>query len=358
MLTYAICNQDSGIRTRQSQLAFPKVGLRWTWILFDPSTPTLILAPMEGITDAPMRALMGEYGAFDYAVGEFLRVAQNPIPSKVFRKDIPEIAHGGRTPTGLPVQAQILGGNADRMAQSALSAVNAGAMGVDINFGCPAPTVNRHDGGATLLKHPCRIREIVSAVRQAVPKNIPVSAKLRLGWESIDEVHENAAMAAEGGASWLTIHARTRAQGYQPPVHWEPIRKVRSELGLPVVANGDIFTIDDYRRCRDQTDCMHIMVGRGALANPTLPYEIAELMGKSSDRHHATDWKSLLSRFLHWNEHYQMAAPSKMVARLKQWLKLAANLGAFRDFDEIKICTTPQEILQVLGKANVSVSMD
>ena len=104
-------------------------------------------------------------------------------------------------------------------------ACDAGALGIDINFGCPAPTVNSHDGGATLLKYPHRIREIVRAVRDAVPSDLPVSAKLRLGWESIDDIYENARMAADGGASWITIHARTRAQGYQPPVYWRPYRR-------------------------------------------------------------------------------------------------------------------------------------
>src|SRR5207248_8564004 len=96
-----------------------------------------------------------------------------------------------------------------------------------LNFGCPAKTVNRHDGGATLLKYPQRIRDIVRAVRAAVPGHVPVSAKMRLGWDSIDPIEENAAMAAEGGASWLTIHGRTRLAGYAPPIFWRPIGRVR-----------------------------------------------------------------------------------------------------------------------------------
>ena len=122
--------------------------------------PALILAPMDGITDAPMRALQGEIGAFTYAVSEFLRVSSEVPPRRVFLRHVPELTYGARTPTGLPVQVQLLGGDAGRMAASAVVACEAGATGIDINFGCPAPTVNRHDGGATLLKHPERIREI------------------------------------------------------------------------------------------------------------------------------------------------------------------------------------------------------
>src|SRR3954470_23925874 len=185
--------------------------------------PALILAPMEGVTDAPMRALLSERGGFSFCVTEFLRVSQDVVPAKVFRASVPELLRNGcTTPSGLPVSVQLLGGDPGRLAESALVAVRAGALAIDLNFGCPAPTVNRHDGGATLLKHPQRIRAIVEAVRQALPPSIPVSAKLRLGWDSLDPVHENAEMAAQGGASWITIHARTKMQGYQPPVYWAP----------------------------------------------------------------------------------------------------------------------------------------
>ena len=81
-------------------------------------------------------------------------------------------------------------------------------------------------------------------------------------------------MAAEGGAAWLTIHGRTRAQGYDPPADWGPIGQVRARLGIPVVANGDIWTVDDFRRCREETGCRHFMLGRGALADPRLPRRV------------------------------------------------------------------------------------
>src|SRR5688572_23777774 len=131
--------------------------------MLKPEACALVLAPMDGITDAPMRALQGATGAFTYAVSEFLRVSAEPIPAKVFRRDVPEVCNGGRTHTGLPVQVQILGGDPERMAVSASAACESGATAIDINFGCPAPTVNRHDGGASLLQHPYRIRDIVAA---------------------------------------------------------------------------------------------------------------------------------------------------------------------------------------------------
>ena len=211
-----------------------------------PNEPALILAPMEGVTDAPMRAVQGEAGAFTFAVSEFLRISHAVPPKHVFFRHVPELRLGGTTPTGLPVQVQLLGGDPGRMAEAAVLAHECGATAIDLNFGCPAKTVNRHDGGATLLKFPHRIRDIVRAVREAVPTGVPVSAKMRLGWDSIDSIDENAAMAAEGGAAWIAIHGRTRLAGYAPPIFWEPIGRIRAALPIPVVANGDIWTLDDF----------------------------------------------------------------------------------------------------------------
>ncbi|MCC7229813.1 MAG: tRNA-dihydrouridine synthase family protein [Fimbriimonadaceae bacterium] len=307
---------------------------------------------MEGITDAPMRDLQGATGAFSYAVSEFLRVVAHPIPGRVFRREIPELLQGGKTTTGLPVQVQILGGDPDLMALSAMNAVQAGATGIDINFGCPAPTVNRHDGGATLLKYPDRIEAIVRSVRTAVPDSIPVSAKLRLGWEDVEDIYENAYRVVAGGASWLTIHARTRAQGYKPPVFWKPIGVVRESLPIPVVANGDIWKLDDFDRCRDETGCIHYMIGRSALSNPSLPYQIAERLHISGRP--APDWKwvDLLQELIRYTDLHRGPKIAQSPTRLKQWLKLAANFGNFTDFEAVKMARSATELLECLDIAS------
>jgi tRNA-dihydrouridine synthase C len=203
----------------------------------------------------------------------------------------------------VPVQVQLLGGDTGKLAHAACAAVAAGAHAVDLNFGCPARTVNRHDGGATLLKYPERIREIVATVRASVPANVPVSAKLRLGWDSIHSIHVNAERAAEGGADWITVHARTKSQGYQPPAFWMPLAEVRARLRIPVVANGEIWTIDDLRQCRDETGCQHFMLGRGLLADPTLGRNAARELGipgvcsLPSFARTPVEWLSLISRY-------------------------------------------------------------
>jgi len=322
------------------------------WI--ETGVPALVLAPMDGVTDAPMRALMSEIGGFTFCVTDFLRVSQSIPGLRAFRDHVPEAAGGCRTPAGLPVQVQLLGGDPDKLAQAAQVAVQVGAQAVDLNFGCPAPTVNRHDGGAMLLNHPARIQAIVKAVRAAVPREVPVSAKLRLGWDNPGAIHVNAECAAEGGAAWLTIHGRTRSQGYQPPAYWKPIGEVQARLGIPIVANGEIWTVEDLRRCRDETGCEHFMLGRGALACPTLARAAAwelgihgavptRLFGRTP-----TEWQPLVTRFIEING--AMASSSTNTAmRVKQWLRIANHDGTMPWFDALKRCESPQGLLDQLG---------
>jgi tRNA-dihydrouridine synthase C len=319
-------------------------------------TPALVLAPMEGLTDAPMRTLQAETGAFTYAVSEFLRISGEVPPRKVFYHHVPELLHGSRTPNGLPVQVQILGGDASRMAQSARVVYEAGANAIDINFGCPAKTVNRHDGGASLLRHPARIEEIVAAVRNALPPEVPVSAKIRLGWDCTNDVFENAARAEAGGADWLTIHARTRAQGYHPPVNWALIGAVRERLNIPVVANGDIWTLQDFQRCRAETGCEHFMLGRGALADPALPRRVAHALGLVPDappEDAPCDWPTHLCHLVTLMELGDAKHAQLVLCRLKQWLKIASFYGDFPAFDQIKRADSVSELLAGVQKSTI-----
>jgi tRNA-dihydrouridine synthase C len=313
----------------------------------------VVLAPMEGVTDAPMRALVSEQGGLSFCVTEFLRVTGQVYPPKVFRRYAPEWKNEWKTESGCPVQLQILGGEPDLMAETASRAVELGAPAIDINFGCPAPTVNRHDGGAVLLKYPCRIFEIVKAVRDRVPSHIPVSAKIRLGWEDIDDVFHNANQVQAAGATWLTIHARTRLQGYARPVYWERIGEVRRNLAIPVVANGDIWTFEDFLRCREVTGCEHFMVGRGAVADPVLPLAIlSELTGKSLGFTPELKlggverlvWAVRVRRMVEWMHVYGYE-PYRMPSRLKQWIKIASLPREIPWFNSIKQVDSVEDLI-------------
>lgn len=305
-------------------------------------TPALVLAPMDGVTDALMRRLLTRRMPFSYCVTEFIRVSALVPPDKTFLLDVPELRCGSKTESGADVQVQLLGGDPDRLAESATRAVRLGATGIDLNFGCPAPTVNKHDGGATLLKFPERVERIVAAVRSAVPGRLPVSAKLRLGWDDPRAIHRNAERAARGGASWITIHGRTKMQGYTPPAYWEPIGEVRRNLDIPVVANGELWSVDDLRRCQDQSGCVHFMVGRGALAEPGLVTELARALSMDVSSQHLTAcrgdailWRPLLSEMIELSRDAG-EGERRTISRVKQWLNYARHKGAVRWFDSLK----------------------
>lgn len=306
---------------------------------------------MEGVTDYPMRTLLTELGGFQCCVSEFIRVNQDTVPEKVFYRMIPELRTQGKTASGCPVIVQILGGDPDRMAESAATAVRLGALGIDINFGCPAPTVNRHDGGAVLLKSPQRIYDIVKAVRERVSPDISVSAKMRLGWENIHEIFKNAESATLAGANWLTIHARTRAQGYAPPVHWEILGEVQKSVPLPIVANGDIRTLEDFKECRKLSQCEHFMIGRGALAEPSLAQLVLrELKGSSTSedtilpfKNSKERWRPLFKRFIQVAEP-QALSPLYTTKRIKQWLNLAERCHSISWSEPIKRAKNLDEI--------------
>jgi tRNA-dihydrouridine synthase C len=337
--------------------------MRYEWIV--PGRPAIILAPMEGVTDAPMRTLLTERGGFSFCVSEFLRVGQVPYPDYVLLDHIPELKNGCQTPSGTPIQVQLLGGDEKMMARTAVQAVRLGAKAIDLNFGCPSKTVNRHDGGAALLQHPLRIKSIISAVREAVDSSIPVSAKMRLGWENMEDIYHNAEQASEAGASWLTIHARTKKQGYAPPAYWSYIGEVRKRIGIPVVGNGEIWSVADFIQCRLQTGCNHFMIGRGALADPSLPLSIAKLLEidvtefeiRSRFTQDATHWEPLLRRFSELSLPVMKKGPDVVVGRMKQWLKFAHLRESISWFDDVKRSRTIDELFSVLD-CNKTISTE
>lgn len=320
------------------------------------TAPALVLAPMDGVTDWLMRRLLTGRMPFTYCVTEFIRVSGLVPPRHVFLKEVPELLEGARTSAGAPVGVQLLGGDPGRLAQSALQAVELGACVIDLNFGCPAPTVNRHDGGATLLQFPERIEAIVRAVRDAVPSQIPVSAKLRLGWDDPCAIHVNADRAARGGASWITIHGRTKMQGYTPPAYWKPIGEVRRNLDIPVVANGEIWSLDDLKRCQDESGCFHFMLGRGALAAPSLVAQCARHLGlevgpqcSEHIQYLMHDWGRLMSELIEASRS-AAEADRRTVARVKQWLNYAHKRRTIDWFDRVKTCRDTAELQRALAQ--------
>ncbi len=229
---------------------------------------------MEGLVDFVLRDILTRVGGVDRCVSEFIRVSGTLLPNRAFIRVMPELLNGGKTFSGIPVRGQLLGSDATCLAENAARLASLGPTGVDLNFGCPAKIVNRHGGGAMLLQDPENVARIVSAVRRAVPAHLPVSAKMRLGFNDDTRAEECAQAIADAGASEIVVHARTKAHGYRPPAYWERVADVRAAVNIPVIANGEIWTVADALRCREVSGCKDIMLGRGMVADPGLAWDI------------------------------------------------------------------------------------
>ena len=279
----------------------------------------ILLAPMEGLLDFVLRDILTRVGGIDRCVSEFIRITDQLLPERVFTRIVPELHHGGRTFAGVPVRAQLLGSDPACMADNAARLASLGPAGIDLNFGCPANVVNRHGGGAALLREPETIFAIVSAVRRAVPAHMPVSAKMRLGYLDDSRAVECALAISEGGADEMVVHARTKAQAYRPPAYWERIADIRAAVSIPVVANGEIWTVADARRCREVSGCNLLMIGRGAVVDPGLGLAIkADMNNTPTD---AVTWAQLLPLVLDfWHIVTTRLDNKAQAGRLKQWL--------------------------------------
>ena len=304
----------------------------------------LVLAPMEGLTDPIMRDVLTSVGSFDWCVTEFIRVTDSLLPDHIYHTYCPELLNDGKTAAGTPVHVQFLGNNPDMLAANAAKVAAMGAPAIDMNFGCPAKTVNRHRGGSVLLDEPEVVHELVKAVRDAVPSHIPVSAKMRLGYMDRNFMLENAHAIEDAGASWVTVHARTKADGYTPPAFWDQLQPIREALKINVIANGEIWTNADAKQCRLESGCEDLMIGRGAVTTP----DLTQCIRQNSD-----------VPLLNWNELLELQirfinGPAKteigMVGRYKQWLGMMSKHypEAKTLWDEVKRIKVLAEITEKL----------
>ena len=311
--------------------------------------PRLILAPMEGVLDAIMRDQLTAIGGYERCVTEFVRVSQTLLPRRVFHRYAPELKHGGVTPSGVPVFVQLLGSDPALMAANAARAATLGAPGIDLNFGCPAKTVNRSQGGAALLRTPLLIRSICQAVREHVPNTVPVTAKIRLGYDTEDQFEEILDALAQVELSELTIHARTRRQGYRPPAPWHQLSKATQKMPYTVIANGELWSPSDLTRCANISGCDTFMLARGALCRPDLAAAIqGHHRGIEPPAFAWQETQELLIQFLERNQ--QTYDERYAVNPVKQWLMYLRTYypqaGAL--FNEVKRINDPTQMAQAL----------
>jgi tRNA-dihydrouridine synthase B len=277
--------------------------------------PDVLLAPMAAVTDLPFRTICEEHG-IGLTITEFLSAnALCEGAQKAIDKMTPSLH-------GRPFGVQIFGREPERLAQAALMARDIGASLVDINMGCPAKRVVAGACGSALMKEPELAQDLVRAVRAALPAHIPVTVKHRAGW---DDRHLNAPEFAcamvEAGAAMITVHGRTRTQGFSGKCNRQIIAQVRAAVPayIPVVGNGDVVSEQDYRTMREETGCDAVMIGRGALGNPWLFRSIrARLAG-----HEDPGPPSLPERHLVFLQHVQLMRDNTPPKRILHELRKA-----------------------------------
>ena len=244
----------------------------------------VFLAPMAGVTDLPFRIMCSRFGAG--------LVYTEMVSSKaMYYNDKKTMTLLETDPRETPFAVQIFGNDPDIMAQTAHKALSTGACILDINMGCPAPKVANNGDGSALLKNPQLIGEIVSRVSSAV--DVPVTCKIRSGFDSVADVASIARIIEQAGASAITVHPRTRDMYYSGTADRSLIKVVKDSVSIPVIGNGDIFTAESALDMINTTGCDGVMVARGAQGNPFLFTQIAELFEKGEVSYNPSDSEKL-----------------------------------------------------------------
>lgn len=281
----------------------------------------IALAPMEGLADAMMRDLLTRQGGIDWCVTEFIRITDTLLPPSIIQRIAPELKQGSATASGTQLRVQLLGSDPVCLAENAAQVAQLGASVVDLNFGCPAKTVNKSKGGAILMKEPERLFRIAEQVRTALPKHTPLTAKMRLGYDNTDTALDCARALAQGGIAQLVVHARTKTDGYKPPAHWEWIAKIQDVVDVPVMANGEVWSVADWLRCREVSGVQSVMIGRGLVTQPDLARQIQAL--QRGESYQPLTWEGLMPLIQEfWQRVRINVTPRQAPGRLKQWLAL------------------------------------
>lgn len=307
----------------------------------------VLLAPMEGVLDPLVRELLTEVNDYDLCITEFVRVVDQLLPAKVFHRLCPELHHDSRTPSGTRVRVQLLGQYPQWLAENAARAVELGSYGVDLNCGCPSKMVNGSGGGATLLKDPELIYQGAKAMRAAVPAHLPVTVKVRLGWDSLDRSFEIADAVQQAGATELAVHGRTKEDGYKAErINWQAIGEIRQRLSIPVIANGEIWDYASAQACMQTTGCDAVMLGRGALNLPNL----SRMVKYNEPRMPWPDVMMLLQKYTRLEK--QGDTGLYHVARIKQWLGYLRKEydEASELFTEVRVLKTSKDIAERINR--------
>ena len=303
----------------------------------------IVLAPMAGISNSAFRRIAKEMG-----VG--LVVAEMVSDKAIYFGSQKTIDMLYMKDEERPISQQIFGSDKESFVYAAKYILeNMKPDIIDINMGCPVPKVaTRAQAGSALLKNPDKVYEIVKAVVEAV--DIPVTVKIRSGWDekSINAV-EIAKVIEKAGASAITVHPRTRAQGYSGKADWNIIKQVKENVKIPVIGNGDIKTCYDAKRMLEETKCDAVMIGRGVLGNPWLIRDCIDFLnGKEIKEVTILDKLNMVTKHLN----YLLEFKSEKLAILEMRTQIGYYLkGISKDYKQrfMKV-TTKEEFIKLVGE--------
>jgi tRNA-dihydrouridine synthase B len=302
-------------------------------------------SPLSGVTDMVFRKFVRRFAPRSMMYTEMVNAT-----GLHYVKELPKIMEVDRSKE-TPISIQLFDCRPHFLAEAAQKAVAEGAETIDINMGCPVNKVTKNGGGSSLLRQPELAQAIVRSVVEAVP--VPVTVKTRIGWcEKEINILEFAKRMEDGGAKMITIHGRTRAQGYNGPAKWEWIRRVKEVLSIPVIANGDIFSVEAALECLRITGADGVMCSRGTMGYPFLVGEVDHFLQTGERKPGPTP----LERLQVAREHLQDLYDYKGISGLHQarkhltwYAKGFAGASTLRD----KLCriNTLQEGLDLLDRA-------
>lgn len=271
-----------------------------------------MLAPMEGITHPDMRDAVAALGGVGIVCTEFVRISRAEISPERLRREV-------RKTPGIPLSVQVMGNEAEKMAEAAGVIAEAGADVVDINLGCPMPRIVRKGVGAAMLKDPELLHRVVSAMR-ARTRGVLLSAKIRAGFDDSENVLTIARVVESAGVDYLVVHPRRRCDFYEGVADWRIVRLLRASLDIPVVGNGDVWYAADALRMERETGCDAVMIGRPALRNPWIFAQIDALRsGRAPFRPAGTDVLAHLETIRRQSE--RTFSPRAVAGRLKELLR-------------------------------------